>query len=109
MATHVTRCPIGCSPDPYLYSKIYGVVKRGEEEKYMELFKVAPPETKGFGSGSSPAAKGGIGIVVVMMACLMFIVVAIGGVYYFQDEIAVQFGYKDGKDMFTAWGIPTST
>ena len=85
MATNVLRCPANCVPDPYLFSKIYGVVKRGQEEKYMELFQTAPvnPETSGKGE------NGIIVVVLLLFVCFVITVAVLGGVYYFQEELGL--------------------
>jgi hypothetical protein len=103
MATNVARCPVGCVPDPYLFSKIYGIVKRGEEEKYMELFRTVPDEIDNQTNNDNK-----IVIVVLLLFCLFFVVAAVGGVYFFQDNIATKFGYKDGNDMFNSWKFTES-
>lgn len=100
-ATHVIRCSPGCVPSPEVFSKIYGVVKRGDEEKYTELFKTIPDDAL----KSNTKEKGPIAIVIVLFFCLIMSVVFAGTVYYFQEEVAKLLDYKDADTMLKDFGL----
>jgi len=89
-ATHVIRCSPGCVPSPEVFSKIYGVVKRGDTEKYTELFRTVPQD------GTMPKSdKSSIVIVLVLFCCVIFSIAIAGTAYYFQEDVYKMFGFDD--------------
>jgi hypothetical protein len=95
LATHTVQCPAFCVPDPYYFSKIYGVVKRGEDEQYTELFRTAPPPAPADDDSGDDSTT------MILLFFMVFLLATIGAAYYFRDDIAKQLNYKDFDDFYT--------
>ena len=91
---------LACTPTPLANQMIQlaGEAIRNDRFAFEQLGKISAAQNHPRRPPPPTESNSSSGFIIIIIACILCISVCLGVTYFFRDDIAQWFGYKDAKD-----------